>query len=38
MVASPREAIEASDLVIVSKKSPQIQEAILQFKNGKNAD
>jgi GDP-mannose 6-dehydrogenase len=35
MVPSPREVIEESDLIIVSKKSPQIQEAILQFKNGK---
>ncbi len=35
MVSSPREAIESSELVIVSKKNPQFQDAVLKFAESK---
>jgi GDP-mannose 6-dehydrogenase len=35
MVPSPREAIEASDVIVVTKKSPDIQDAIRDHKDGK---
>jgi GDP-mannose 6-dehydrogenase len=31
MVPSPKEAIEAGDLVVISKKTPQIQEAVASY-------
>ena len=33
MVSSPKEAIEVSDVVVVSKKNAQIQDAIAAYKN-----
>src|SRR5438094_10632778 len=33
MVSSPKEAIEVSDVVVVSKKNAQIHDAIVTYKN-----
>src|SRR5438094_9634097 len=35
MVSSPREVIEASDVVVVSKNNPQIQEAVANNSDSK---
>jgi GDP-mannose 6-dehydrogenase len=35
MVASPKEVIETSDVVVVSKNNPQIQEAVVNHSDSK---
>ena len=35
MVSSPKEAIEASDVVVVSKNNPEIQKAIANHSDSK---